>query len=100
MTMDERQRRVADAAREAHAGWAVITGPDAVCYASGHEVPYETGPSPFAGGPTTAFVAPDGACHLLLANNEPYSGRLGAEHVVVYEGFSAGRPLQGYREYV
>lgn len=100
MRLDERQLRVARAAREVHAGWAVVTGPDTVCYASGHEVPYETGPSPFAGGPTTAFIAPDGVCHLLLANNEPYSGRLAAEHVVVYEGFSAEKPLQGYQGYV
>ena len=76
VTVDQRQLRVAASARAVGGGWAVITGPDSVCYASGHEVPYETGPSPFAGGPTTAFVAPDGVCHLLLANNEPYSGRL------------------------
>jgi Xaa-Pro dipeptidase len=100
VTVDQRQLRVAGAAHAADASWAVITGPDTVCYASGHEVPYETGPSPFAGGPTTAFVAPDGVCHLLLANNEPYSGRLNADHVVVYEGFSAERPLQGYPAYV
>jgi Xaa-Pro dipeptidase len=100
VTIDERQDRVAHAARSVGAGWTVVTGPDSVCYASGHEVPYETGPSPFAGGPTTAFVAPDGVCHLLLANNERYTGRLAADHVVDYEGFSAERPLQGYREYV
>jgi Xaa-Pro dipeptidase len=97
---DERALRVARAARSAGAGWAAVTGPDAVCYASGHEVPYETGPSPFAGGPTTAFVAPDGVCHLLLANNEPYTGRLDAGHVAVYEGFSAERPLQGSATYL
>lgn len=100
MTLDQRQLRVAGAAREVGAGWVVITGPDTVCYASGHEVPYEAGPSPFAGGPTTAFVAPDGVCHLLLANNEPYSGRLDPDQVVVYEGFSAVRPLQGAPAYV
>jgi Xaa-Pro dipeptidase len=100
VTIDPRQHRVAAAARAAGGGWAVITAPDTVCYASGHEVPYETGPSPFAGGPTTAFVAPDGVCHLLLANNEPYSGRLGAGEVVTYEGFSDERPLQGSRHYV
>jgi len=100
VTVDRRQQRVAAAARAAGGGWAVITGPDNICYASGHEVPYETGPSPFAGGPTTAFVAPDGVCHLLLPNNEPYSGRLAGELVVTYEGFSAERPLQGYSAYV
>ncbi len=100
MTIDERQHRVARAARAAGGGWTVITGADTVCYASGHEVPYETGPSPFAGGPTTAFVAPDGVCHLLLPNNEPYSGRLDAAQVVTYEGFSAERPLQGSPAYV
>jgi Xaa-Pro aminopeptidase len=99
-TIDERQSRVARAAHAVGGAWAIVTGPDAVCYASGHEVPYETGPSPFAGGPTTAFVAPDGGCHLLLANNEPYTGRLAADRVVGYEGFSAERALQGYAEYV
>jgi Xaa-Pro dipeptidase len=100
VTGDERPRRIAAAARSLGAGWAIITGPDAVSYASGHEVPYETGPSPFAGGPATVFVAPDGACHLLLPNNEPYAGRLAADHVVTYEGFSATRPLQGSRGWV
>jgi Xaa-Pro aminopeptidase len=100
VTIDQRQLRVAGAARAAGGGWTVLTGADTVCYASGHEVPYETGPSPFAGGPTTAFVAPDGVCHLLLANNEPYSGRLDAAQVVTYEGFSAERPLQGSPGYV
>jgi Xaa-Pro aminopeptidase len=77
-----------------------MTAPDTVWYASGHEVPYETGPSPFAGGPTTAFVAPDGICHLLLPNNEPYTGRLPAERVTTYEGFSAERPLPGAAGYL
>jgi Xaa-Pro aminopeptidase len=98
--IDERQIRVAKAAHAIGGAWAIVTGPDAVSYASGHEVPYETGPSPFAGGPTTAFVAADGGCHLLLANNEPYTGRLETDRVVVYEGFSAERPLQGNAEYV
>jgi Xaa-Pro dipeptidase len=100
MAIDERQQRVARAAARAGGGWAILTDPDTVAYASGHEVPYETGPSPFAGGPTTAFVAPDGVCHLLLANNEPYTGRVPADAVTAYEGFSAGRPLQGASGYL
>ena len=56
--MDERQLRVAAAARQAGAGWAIVTSPDPVCYATGFDSPYETGPSPFGGGPATALVAP------------------------------------------
>jgi Xaa-Pro aminopeptidase len=100
VSIDERQLRVARAAREAGAGWSIVSGPDSVCYASGHEPVYETGPSPFAGGPTIAFVAPDGVCHLLLPNNEPCSARIAPEQVVTFEGFSAERPLPGPPGYV
>jgi Xaa-Pro dipeptidase len=100
MMIDERQHRVARAAGDAGGGWTILTDPNTVCYASGHEAPYETGPSPFSGGPGTAFVAPDGVCHLLLTNNEPYNGRLDSRHVAVYEGFSVERPLQGPPSYL
>jgi Xaa-Pro dipeptidase len=96
--MDERQLRIAAAAREAGAGWAVITSADPVCYATGFEVQYEAGPNPFAGGPVTALVAPDGTAHLIASNNDGV-GRTRAASSTGYEGFSTERPLHGHTEY-
>jgi Xaa-Pro aminopeptidase len=97
---DERQLRTATAARRAGAGWAVITSPDAVCYATGFEAPYETGPSPFAGGPGTALVAPDGTAHLIVVNSEETAaGTSRAATATGYEGFSTERPLHGFTEH-
>jgi Xaa-Pro dipeptidase len=67
---DERRKRAASAVREAGADWAVLTSADAVCYATGHVVPIEAGASPFAGGPTTAFLAADGTAALVAPNVE------------------------------
>jgi Xaa-Pro aminopeptidase len=98
--MDERQLRVAGAAREAGAGWAIVTSPDPVCYATGFAAPYETGPSPFAGGPATALVAPDGEAHLVVVNTEEaVAAASRAASVHVYEGFSTERPLRGAEEF-
>ena len=97
---DERQLRAAAAAQRAGAWWAVITSPDAVCYASGFEAPYEAGPSPFAGGPGTALVAPDGTVHLVVVNSEAAAaGTSRAATVTGYEGFSTDRPLHGFTEH-
>jgi Xaa-Pro aminopeptidase len=98
--MDERQLRVAAAAREAGAGWAIVTSPDPVCYATGFAAPYETGPSPFAGGPATALVAPDGEAHLVVVNTEEAAAAASrAASVHGYEGFSTERPLHGVEEF-
>jgi Xaa-Pro dipeptidase len=59
--MDERLERTAAAVRGLGADWAVLASVDAVAYATGHVVPVEAGPSPFAGGPTLALVAADGS---------------------------------------
>src|SRR4051795_5428737 len=97
---DEHQLRVAAAAGEAGAGWAVVTSPDAVCYATGFEAPYEIGPSPFAGGPGTALVAPDGTAHLIVVNAEQAAAAASrAATATGYEGFSAERPLHGFTEH-
>ena len=98
--MDERQLRVAAAARETGAGWAIVTSPDPVCYATGFAAPYETGPSPFAGGPGTALVAPDGVAHLVVVNSEEAAAAASrAASVHGYEGFSTERPLRGPAEF-
>jgi Xaa-Pro aminopeptidase len=97
---DGRQLRVAEAARRAGAGWAVVTSPDAVCYATGLEAPYEAGPSPFAGGPGTALVAPDGTAHLIVVNvDQDAAAASRAATATGYEGFSAERPLHGFTEH-
>ena len=98
--MDARQLRVAAAAREIGAGWSLITSPDAVCYATGFEAPYETGPSPFSGGPATALVAPDGTAHLVVVNTElALATASRAASVTAYEGFSVDHPLHGWDEH-
>jgi Xaa-Pro aminopeptidase len=66
----------------------VLTSVDAVCYASGLEVGIEAGPSPFAGGPATAIVAPDGSVGLVATNlEEPAARASRAQEIRVYEGF-------------
>jgi len=50
--------------------WVVLTGADSVCFATGHEVPIETGPSPFAGGPTVALIGRDGSAGIVCSNVE------------------------------
>lgn len=87
--MDERLKRTAEAARGLGADWAVLTSFDSVCYATGHVVPIEAGASPFAGGPTTAFVGKDGACGLVAANVEAGAGQASrADSRILYEGFA------------
>ena len=91
--MDERLQRTAAAAKSVGADWAVLTNFDSVCYATGHIVPIEAGASPFAGGPTTAFVSADGACGIVAANVE--GGAAGASRanvVALYEGFTFDHP--------
>lgn len=96
--MRERIDRIGDALREIGADWAVLTSPDSVCYATGHAVPIEAGPSPFCGGPTTALVGRDGAVGLVAPNHE-----LGAppqvDRVEAYEGFTWDRPADQVANY-
>lgn len=92
MAPDERSSKVGAALLEAGADWAVLTSPDGVCYATGHEVPIEAGPSPFAGGPSTAVVSPAGETVLLVADVEFDAAERGyAGEVRSYEGFASER---------
>lgn len=68
--MRERIGRIQDVLKETGADWAVLTGPDSVCYGTGHEVSIEAGPSPFAGGPAVAFVGRNGEVGLVLPSHE------------------------------
>jgi Xaa-Pro dipeptidase len=82
---DERKRRIAAAARESRAGWAILTSVDAIAYV-GHVPAIEAGPSPFNGGPATAIVAPDGAMALVCNELErPAAEASGAVAVYTYE---------------
>jgi Xaa-Pro aminopeptidase len=97
---DERCLRVAAAAREVGADFALLTGYDTVCYATGFEVPIETGPMPFEGGPPTALVAADGTTGLVVINIEEAAARAGyADQVIAYEGFSPSRVIDLRADY-
>jgi Xaa-Pro aminopeptidase len=87
--VDERLQRTAAATKSVGADWAIVTNVDSVSYASGHVVPIEAGPSPFAGGPTTAFVGVGGACGIVAANVEAGAAKSSwADEVILYEGFT------------
>src|SRR5581483_2743089 len=81
-----------EAAREVGADWALLTSADAVCYATQHTGVIETGPSPFAGGPSLALVSADGSVTALLVNNLEDAGarRAGADRVLTYVGLALG----------
>lgn len=87
---DERILRVAEAARTAGADWALLTSADAVCYATQHVGIIETGQSPFAGGPSLAFVSSDSSTVALLVNNleESDATHASADKVLTYVGLA------------
>ena len=87
--MDERQERTAAVVKAAGADWGLLTSVDGVAYATGHVVPVEAGPSPFAGGPTLAAVAADGTIGIVCANVEAAAaGASRADVVETYEGYT------------
>ncbi|MFZ0602428.1 MAG: Xaa-Pro peptidase family protein [Roseiarcus sp.] len=87
--MDERLQRAAGAVKSAGCDWAILTNFDSICYALGHAPFIETALSPFAGGPTTAFVRADGACGLVAPNFESAAAQASrADLKMIYEGFA------------
>jgi Xaa-Pro dipeptidase len=87
--LDERLQRTAEAVKSVGCDWAVLTNFDSICYALGHVSPIETALSPFAGGPTTAFVRADGACGLIAPNVESAAAQASrADEKIIYEGFA------------
>ena len=66
--VDARNVRIAEGLRSIGAGWAVLTAPASVSYATGHDEPAGAGRSPFAGGPAVAIVAGDGCAVLVAAD--------------------------------
>jgi Xaa-Pro aminopeptidase len=87
--VDERNARIAALLGPIGADWALLTGADSVCYATGHEAPAGAGPSPFAGGPSLAAVGRDGRTALVVEASErgPAEG-LRADLVLDYDGFA------------
>ncbi|MEP3276693.1 MAG: Xaa-Pro peptidase family protein [Stappiaceae bacterium] len=83
----ETTNRVSEILKQQDADWAVLTGPDSVCYATGHIVGIEIGPTPFSGGPTTAFVSRDGAVGVVCPNVEAGCVPNGVESEI-YVGFA------------
>ncbi len=67
---DERTRRTAALARPLGADLVLLGSLEAVCYATGYAGMPELGPSPHAGGPNVAVVAPDGATLLVVPDLE------------------------------
>lgn len=89
---DERALKVGAALHSVGADWAVLTSIDTVCYATGFEASIEAGPSPFAGGPATAFIARDGSSGLVVTNLEDSAAEASrATTVQSYEGFDKVR---------
>ena len=90
--MDERLQRAAGAVKSAGCDWAILTNFNSICYALGHAPFIETALSPFAGGPTTAFVRADGACGLVAPNVESAAAQASRADVkMIYEGFAYDR---------
>jgi len=91
--VDERLERTRRAAQASNCDWAILTNFDSVSYALGHVPAIEAGFSPFAGGPTTAFIGTDGACGLVAPNVEASAANASwADEKILYEGFAYERP--------
>lgn len=84
---DARTLRVARAARESGADFALLTSVDSVSYATGHAFAIEGGPSPFAGGPSLALVAGDGSSILVASNEYANEDGVYADDARFYEGW-------------
>lgn len=97
--MDERLARTAAAIGQSGADWALLTGLDAVAYATGHISAIEAGPSPFAGGPPVAIIGRDGTCGLVVTNLEDGTPSW-ADPIRSYIGFSFEDPTDIAANYV
>lgn len=92
--------RLANMLVDIGADWAVLTGADSVCFATGHVVPVEIGQSPFSGGPTVAFVGRDGSAGLVCPNTDV--GPDAAYEQIAYAGFANAvtNQIANYRDAV
>lgn len=83
----DRADRVRQILRNIQADFAVLSSPDSVCYVTGHSVPIEIGPTPFAGGPTLAVVTRDGVVGLLRPSHE-VSSNIDVDFEILFDGFT------------
>lgn len=77
--------------REERLDALVLTKPGSVAYATGHVVAIETGPSVFAGGPTTALIAAKGDAAVVCINADAANPTSWAR-IFAYEGMGHERP--------
>jgi Xaa-Pro aminopeptidase len=91
--MNERVERARAALQARGLSMALLSSPHNVCYLGGAEIAIETGPSPFAGGPSLALLDPAGRATLIVPDLEEASVRArgDADAVIAYAAF-------GYRE--
>lgn len=86
---DERAARALEALRRHGLDAALLCSPHHVCYVSGYEVPLETGPSPFAGGPPLALLDARGQVALVVQDAEEGAARASsADQVYAYPAFA------------
>lgn len=97
--MDDRLAKTIAAIKASGADWGLFTSPEGVAYASGHIVPIETGPSPFAGGPSLAVVGINGESGLVITNLEAGTPSWLSE-IITYEGFSYQQPTDIIANYL
>lgn len=88
--MTERVERAMQALQHYGLNAALLSSPHNVCYVSGYAVPIETGPSPFAGGPTLALLDAQRQVTLIVPDTDEAAARAGsdADTVVSYPAFS------------
>ena len=93
--MNERVARALQALQDRGLDAALLSSPHNVCYVSGYAVPIETGPSPFAGGPTLALLDAQCQVTLLVPDTDENAARAAsdADTVVSYPAFSYQKRL-------
>jgi len=78
---------------------ALLTSPFSVDWASGHESPIETGPNPFAGGPSLLLVEPQRVTLLHPDCEAPDAAAL-ALTALAYASYTPAGPLAPHAAYV
>jgi len=78
--------RISSVMTELKLDWAVLSGADSVCFATGHQVPIEIGANPFSGGPSLAIVGRDGSCGIICSNTD--GAQVAGINYELYDGFA------------
>ncbi len=85
--------------RQENLGAALLSSPFSVDWASGHEAAIETGPNPFAGGPSLLLVTPESATLLHPDCESPDLAALGLRGLA-YPSYTPAGPLNPAAAYV